>query len=109
MGGLYHSCGAGGEGRGRRYADRGPFGEEGVRSQHNAWAWQGKGEMMKKQELSGDLSGGSIDAAEVEKFERMAAEWWDPHGKFKPLHQMNPVRLDYVTSRIAAHFGRDRR
>ena len=53
--------------------------------------------------------GRSIDVAEVEKFERMAAEWWDPQGKFKPLHMLNPVRLDYIVTRIAAQFGRDRR
>ena len=49
----------------------------------------------------------SIDAAEVAKFEAMAAEWWDETGKFKPLHMMNPCRLDYITCQIAAEFGRD--
>ncbi len=49
----------------------------------------------------------SINPAEVAKFEAMAAEWWDPHGKFQPLHQMNPCRLDYITSQIAAEFDRD--
>jgi 2-polyprenyl-6-hydroxyphenyl methylase / 3-demethylubiquinone-9 3-methyltransferase len=49
----------------------------------------------------------SIDSAEIAKFEAMAAEWWDPNGKFKPLHMMNPVRLDYITRQIAAEFGRD--
>ena len=49
----------------------------------------------------------TIDAAEVAKFEAMAAEWWDPTGKFKPLHEMNPCRLDYITRQIAAEFGRD--
>jgi 2-polyprenyl-6-hydroxyphenyl methylase/3-demethylubiquinone-9 3-methyltransferase len=38
----------------------------------------------------------------------MAEEWWDPKGKFKPLHMLNPLRLDYITSQIAAEFGRDR-
>lgn len=51
----------------------------------------------------------SIDAGEVAKFQAMAAEWWDPDGKFKPLHMLNPVRLDYITGQIAAEFGRDRR
>jgi 2-polyprenyl-6-hydroxyphenyl methylase/3-demethylubiquinone-9 3-methyltransferase len=37
----------------------------------------------------------------------MAAEWWDVNGKFKPLHMLNPCRLDYITSQIAAEFGRD--
>lgn len=49
----------------------------------------------------------SIDPAEVAKFQAMAREWWDPNGKFKPLHMLNPTRLDYVTRQIAAQFGRD--
>ncbi|WP_375260336.1 bifunctional 2-polyprenyl-6-hydroxyphenol methylase/3-demethylubiquinol 3-O-methyltransferase UbiG [Palleronia sp.] len=51
----------------------------------------------------------SIDRSEVDKFSAMAAEWWDPNGKFRPLHQMNPIRLDYITRQIAAQFGRDLR
>ncbi len=49
----------------------------------------------------------TIDPAEVAKFEAMAAEWWDVNGKFKPLHLMNPCRLDYITSQIAAEYDRD--
>lgn len=49
----------------------------------------------------------TIDPAEVAKFEAMAAEWWDVSGKFKPLHLMNPCRLDYIISQIAAEFDRD--
>lgn len=49
----------------------------------------------------------TVDPGEVAKFEAMAAEWWDPNGKFKPLHMMNPVRLDYVCTQIAAEFDRD--
>ena len=49
----------------------------------------------------------SIDVKEVAKFEAMAAEWWDPDGKFKPLHMLNPCRLDYITRQIAAEFDRD--
>ncbi len=49
----------------------------------------------------------TIDPAEVAKFEAMAAEWWDPAGKFKPLHMLNPCRLDYITRQIAAQFGRE--
>ena len=37
----------------------------------------------------------------------MAAEWWDENGKFKPLHMLNPCRLDYITSQIAGEFDRD--
>ncbi|WP_297777036.1 bifunctional 2-polyprenyl-6-hydroxyphenol methylase/3-demethylubiquinol 3-O-methyltransferase UbiG [uncultured Roseovarius sp.] len=51
----------------------------------------------------------TIDPTEVAKFEAMAAEWWDPNGKFKPLHMLNPCRLDYVTAQIAAEFDRDLR
>ncbi|GAB1361536.1 bifunctional 3-demethylubiquinone 3-O-methyltransferase/2-octaprenyl-6-hydroxy phenol methylase [Rhodobacter sp.] len=49
----------------------------------------------------------TVDSAEVAKFEAMAAEWWDPNGKFRPLHLMNPCRLDYITRQIAAEYGRD--
>lgn len=49
----------------------------------------------------------TIDPSEVAKFEAMAAEWWDPNGKFKPLHMLNPCRLDYITSQIAEEFDRD--
>ena len=49
----------------------------------------------------------TIDTAEIEKFQAMAAEWWDPNGKFKPLHMLNPCRLDYIASQIAAEFDRD--
>lgn len=49
----------------------------------------------------------TIDPGEVAKFEAMAAEWWDPTGKFKPLHMLNPCRLDYITTQIAAEFDRD--
>ena len=49
----------------------------------------------------------TIDPSEVAKFEAMAAEWWDPNGKFKPLHMLNPCRLDYITNQIAAEFDCD--
>ena len=49
----------------------------------------------------------TVDPSEVAKFEAMAAEWWDPAGKFKPLHMLNPCRLDYITAQIAAEFDRD--
>lgn len=49
----------------------------------------------------------TIDPSEIEKFQAMAAEWWDPSGKFKPLHMLNPCRLDYIASQIAVEFDRD--
>jgi 2-polyprenyl-6-hydroxyphenyl methylase/3-demethylubiquinone-9 3-methyltransferase len=49
----------------------------------------------------------TVDPAEVERFSRLADEWWDPAGKFAPLHRFNPVRLQFIRDRIAAHAGRD--
>ena len=49
----------------------------------------------------------SIDPEEVAKFEAMAEEWWDPNGKFKPLHMLNPCRLDYIIEMIRTEFGCD--
>ncbi|EPX77650.1 3-demethylubiquinone-9 3-methyltransferase [Litoreibacter arenae DSM 19593] len=49
----------------------------------------------------------TVDPAEIAKFEAMAAEWWDLNGKFKPLHMLNPCRLDYITNQIAAEFDRN--
>ena len=51
----------------------------------------------------------TVDTEEVEKFEAMAAEWWDPNGKFKPLHMLNPCRLDYIINQICCEFNRDRK
>src|SRR5438552_17109643 len=51
---------------------------------------------------------GSVDQAEVARFERMARDWWDPKGPMKPLHQLNPVRLAFVRDAASAHFARDR-
>ena len=49
----------------------------------------------------------TIDPKEVAKFEAMATEWWDTDGKFKPLHMLNPTRLDYIVEQIAAEFARN--
>lgn len=57
--------------------------------------------------MSATQTTNTVDPAEVAKFEAMAAEWWDPKGKFKPLHEMNPIRLEYVVQQICAEFGRD--
>ncbi|MEO1659683.1 MAG: bifunctional 2-polyprenyl-6-hydroxyphenol methylase/3-demethylubiquinol 3-O-methyltransferase UbiG [Pseudomonadota bacterium] len=46
----------------------------------------------------------SIDPSEVEKFTAMASEWWDPKGKFRPLHKFNPVRLGFIRDTVEAHF-----
>jgi 2-polyprenyl-6-hydroxyphenyl methylase/3-demethylubiquinone-9 3-methyltransferase len=49
----------------------------------------------------------TIDRAEVERFSAMAAEWWNPSGKFRPLHKFNPVRLEYIKRQVCSNFGRD--
>jgi 2-polyprenyl-6-hydroxyphenyl methylase / 3-demethylubiquinone-9 3-methyltransferase len=49
----------------------------------------------------------TIDPAEVERFSRMAAEWWSPTGKFKPLHKFNPVRLTYIREKVLETFDCD--
>lgn len=41
----------------------------------------------------------NVDAEEIDKFERLASKWWDPHGDFKPLHDINPLRLDFIDQR----------
>lgn len=51
----------------------------------------------------------SIDPGEIAKFSAIAAEWWDPAGKFAPLHKFNPVRLAFIQAEAARHFGRDGR
>ncbi|MBB3411822.1 2-polyprenyl-6-hydroxyphenyl methylase/3-demethylubiquinone-9 3-methyltransferase [Rhizobium sp. BK316] len=48
----------------------------------------------------------TIDQAEVDRFSAMAAEWWSPTGKFKPLHKFNPVRLAYIRDKAAENFSR---
>ena len=51
----------------------------------------------------------SIDGAEVARFSAIAADWWNPTGKFKPLHRFNPVRLGYLRDRLNAFNSGDRR
>jgi len=51
----------------------------------------------------------TVDAAEVERFSRLAADWWDPRGPMAPLHKFNPVRLGYIRDQAAMHFQRDAR
>ncbi len=49
----------------------------------------------------------TIDEEQVARFSAMADEWWDPLGKFRPLHKFNPVRLEYVREKVCGHFERD--
>ena len=50
----------------------------------------------------------TIDAAEVDRFSRLAQEWWNPAGKFRPLHKFNPVRLAYIRHEVCERLGRDK-
>jgi 2-polyprenyl-6-hydroxyphenyl methylase / 3-demethylubiquinone-9 3-methyltransferase len=52
-------------------------------------------------------AGSTVDPAEIERFARIADEWWDPRGKFAPLHRLNPVRLGFIRDRAAAHWRRE--
>lgn len=49
----------------------------------------------------------TIDQSEVDRFSKLAAEWWNPKGKFKPLHKFNPVRLSYIRETVGEHFNLD--
>jgi len=49
----------------------------------------------------------TVDRAEIARFAESADSWWDPSGAFRPLHQLNPVRLAFIRDRLAAYFGRD--
>jgi 2-polyprenyl-6-hydroxyphenyl methylase / 3-demethylubiquinone-9 3-methyltransferase len=53
------------------------------------------------------LQAPSVEPAEVAKFSALAAEWWNPNGKFRVLHRFNPVRLAYLREQITARFARD--
>jgi len=54
-----------------------------------------------------NMSRVSVDPAEMESFSRMAENWWDPSGPFKPLHIMNGARIDFIKETLCSHFGRD--
>lgn len=49
----------------------------------------------------------TVDPEEIERFSRIAEEWWDENGKFRPLHRLGPVRLKYIRDNAMRHFGRD--
>ncbi len=46
----------------------------------------------------------TINKEEIDKFSKIADEWWDPDGKFKPLHAFNPIRIKYIKDNIIKHF-----
>ena len=56
---------------------------------------------------AGGVGGGTVDPEDVARFSAIAAEWWDPTGKFKPLHRLNPLRLAYIRDEVCKRLGRD--
>ena len=49
----------------------------------------------------------TINKEEIQKFSKIADEWWDASGKFKPLHMLNPCRLQFILEHMSLHFERD--
>jgi 2-polyprenyl-6-hydroxyphenyl methylase/3-demethylubiquinone-9 3-methyltransferase len=54
-----------------------------------------------------DEFGDTVDRADIDRFAAQSASWWDPEGSFRPLHQINPARLDFIRRQLLAAFGRD--
>ena len=50
----------------------------------------------------------TINKEEIQKFSKLADEWWDVNGKFKPLHMFNPIRIEYILDKITKHFKLDK-
>ncbi|HUA52165.1 MAG TPA: bifunctional 2-polyprenyl-6-hydroxyphenol methylase/3-demethylubiquinol 3-O-methyltransferase UbiG [Candidatus Sulfotelmatobacter sp.] len=59
------------------------------------------------QTTPGALDSASVDPDEVARFAALADDWWDPTGRFRPLHRFNPVRLSFIRDRLIRHFHRD--
>ena len=51
------------------------------------------------------MANNTINKEEIEKFNSLAEEWWDPNGKFKPLHKFNPTRIEYIRNNIIKEFN----
>ena len=50
------------------------------------------------------MKSNTINKHEIAKFSKIASEWWDPNGKFRPLHKFNPIRIKYLKKNIIKHF-----
>ena len=50
------------------------------------------------------MKGNTINKQEIEKFSKIADEWWNPQGKYRPLHKFNPARIQYIKENIIEHF-----
>ena len=47
----------------------------------------------------------TVDKKEIEKFSKLAKDWWNPTGKFKPLHLFNPARIKFIKQKLISHFN----
>jgi 2-polyprenyl-6-hydroxyphenyl methylase/3-demethylubiquinone-9 3-methyltransferase len=63
----------------------------------------------KERQILSEAPISTVNAREIEQFATIAHEWWNPEGKFKPLHRLNPARLGYIRRQAVAHFGLDDR
>ena len=61
---------------------------------------------MSDQEIMTTQYSGNVDTAEMAKFNSLASRWWDPDGDFRPLHEINPLRLDWIRQHVDLH-GKD--
>ena len=52
------------------------------------------------------MKSSTINKKEIDKFSKIASEWWNPNGKFKPLHKFNPIRIKYIKNSIISHFNK---
>jgi 2-polyprenyl-6-hydroxyphenyl methylase/3-demethylubiquinone-9 3-methyltransferase len=64
-------------------------------------------EMINSDARAEAVADATVDAAEVDRFSRLAGEWWDPRGKMAVLHKFNPVRLAYIRDAVCRQFGRN--
>ena len=55
------------------------------------------------------MKNNTINKEEIEKFSKIAEEWWNPNGKFKPLHKFNPIRIDYIKKNIIKTFKKNQK
>src|ERR1700722_6688860 len=67
-----------------------------------------EGRRMKAAASARAAAGAStVDPAEIASFGKLARGWWDPAGEFRPLHRLNPARLEFIRDHLAVRFGRD--
>ena len=62
---------------------------------------------MEPTNANSSTAGATLDPSEVERFSKLAAEWWNPQGKFRPLHQIGPPRLSFIRDEVIGHFRLD--